>query len=315
MKPVFISEDQVADLVTVDDALRVVAEAFRGQAEGDATSQPRHRLRTDRVLLHMLAGAIPGYFGYKAYTTGAGKVRFNFFLFDSKTTELLALMEADRLGQIRTGAATGVATRLMANEDAEVATMFGAGWQAESQLLAIAAVRNVRRVWIVNRRRERAEAFVERMSSQVEAELKIADSPEEAVRESSIVTTITGSREPVLFGKWLEPGTHVNLAGGNMVLRREADSETIVRADRIVVDSIDQARTECGEFVSVFELGRRHWEEVVELKDVVVAGSCRKSPEEITLFKSLGIGLEDVALGRLVYERAKERNIGRPLDI
>jgi ornithine cyclodeaminase/alanine dehydrogenase-like protein (mu-crystallin family) len=167
----------------------------------------------------------------------------------------------------------------------------------------------------VNRRRERAEEFVERMSSQVTAELKIAASPEAAVRESAIVTTITGSREPVLLGKWLQPGTHVNLAGGNMVLRREADSETIMRADRLVVDSTDQARTECGEFVSVFELGRRHWDEVVELKDVVVAGSLRKTPEEITLFKSLGIGLEDVALGRLVYERAKEHNVGRPLDM
>ena len=315
MKPVHLKENEIADLVTIDDAIAVLGDAFRQQAAGGATSHPRQRLRTDRVLLHILAGAIPGFFGYKAYTTGAGKVRFLFYLFDSSSTELLAVMEADTLGQIRSGAATGLATRLLAREDADVMTMFGAGWQAESQLLAVAAVRKLRRVWIVNRTPERALDFVDRMAPQVEAELRVAHSAEEAVRDSAIVTTITGSREPVLFGKWLEAGKHVNAAGGNMVLRRELDSAAVMRADRIVVDSIEQARQECGEFVSVFELGRRHWEEVVELKDAVAGGPHRKSPEDITLFKSLGIGLEDVALGRLVYERAKERGLGRPLDL
>ena len=315
MKPVHLKENEIADLVTIDDAIAVLDDAFRQQAAGGATSHARQRLRTDRVFLHMLAGAIPGFFGYKAYTTGAGKVRFLFYLFDSTSTELLAVMEADTLGQIRTGAATGLATRLLAREDADVMTIFGAGWQAESQLLAVAAVRKLRRVWIVNRTPARARAFVDRMAPQVEAELRVAHGAEEAVRDSAIVTTITNSRDPVLFGKWLETGTHVNAAGGNMVLRRELDSAAVMRSDRIVVDSMEQARHECGEFVSIFELGRRHWEEVVELKDAVAGGPYRKSPEDITLFKSLGIGLEDVALGRLVYERAKERGVGRPLEL
>lgn len=315
MKPIHLKENEIINLVTIDEAIEVLSDAFRQQAAGGATSHARQRLRTGKVLLHILAGAIPGFFGYKAYTTSAGKGRFLFYLFDSTSTELLAIMEADTLGQIRTGAATGLATRLLAREDAEVMTMFGAGWQAESQLLAVAAVRKLRHVWIVNRTPERARTFIDRMAPRLDAELKVASNAEVAMRASSIVTTITSSRDPVLFGKWLEKGTHLNAAGGNMVLRRELDSAAVMRSDKIVVDSIEQARKECGEFVSVFELGRRHWEEVVELKDTVSGGSHRKSPEDITLFKSLGIGLEDVALGRLVYERAKERGIGHPIDL
>lgn len=314
MKPIHLKEDEVADLVTIEEAIDVLEDAFLEQAIGGATSQPRERLRTDRVILHIMAGAIPGFFGYKAYTSGSGKIRFLFYLFDSSNTELLAVIEADALGQIRTGAATGLATRLLAREDAGVMTMFGAGWQAESQLLAVNSVRKLHQVWIVNRTRENAQVFVDRIAPKVEVDLRIAEQPEEAVQQSDIVTTITSSREPVLFGKWLKRGTHVNAAGGNMVLRRELDSEAVMRADRLVVDSIKQARQECGEFVPIFELGRRHWEEVTELKDVVARGSCRKNLEEITLFKSLGIGLEDVALGRFIYSRAKERNVGRPLE-
>ncbi len=234
-----------------------------------------------------------------------------FFLFDANTCEQLSIMEADRLGQIRTGAATGVATELLARDDVKVATMFGAGWQAESQLLAMDEVRDLSRVWIVNRNPERAERFMERMAPQVQAELKPAVSAEDAVRESRLVTTITNSREPVLFGDWVGAGTHVNAAGGNMWLRREVDADLVLGSEKLVVDSIEQARVECGEFLPVLVPGRRYWDEVQELKDIVGKQSGRETPDERTFFKSLGLGLEDVALGALVYERAKERGMGR----
>ena len=252
----------------------------------------------------MMAAAIPGYFGYKAYTSAAGGARFLFFLFKAETTELLSIMEADALGQIRTGAATGLATRLMSNEDAREATLFGAGWQAETQLQAMDVVRNLKRVHIVNRKPDRRDAFIRKMQPKVRAELLPAESAEKSVRSSQVVTTMTSSREPVLKGEWLQAGIHVNAAGGNLLLRREVDDDAVLRSHRVVVDSVEQAKIEAGEFVGVIETGRRHWQDFIELRDVVAGvRQGRSSPSDITLFKSLGLALEDVAIARLVYER------------
>lgn len=315
MKPLFITEDDVRDLVSVAETVDILASAFQRQVSGEAVNLTRRRLATGKVFLHILGGSVGDYFGYKAYTVGGGQARFLFHLFDGKTGELVSLMQADVLGQIRTGAATGLATRLLAREDARVATLFGAGWQAQSQLEAMNAVRKLERVWIVNRSPEKAARFIEKMQKRVDAELVRSDSPEEAVSDSQIVTTITGSREPVLFGAWMAPGSHVNAAGGNMLLRKEVDGEVVTRADLIVVDSIEQARIECGEFLGVVTTGRRHWDEIAELKDVVARRIVRTSDDEITFFKSQGVGLEDVAIGAVVYERALEAGRGRPLEL
>src|SRR5215471_6797295 len=311
MNTLFINEEQVRSLAPMPDVIDALDQAFRHQAEGKAHNNSRSRLRMPGSTLHIMAAAIPGYFGYKAYTSAAGGARFLFFLFQAGTTDLLSIMEADSLGQIRTGAATGLATRLMSNDKASEATLFGAGWQAQSQLLAIDTVRRLKHVHVVNRKKDRRGEFIRKMQPLIKAELLGAESAEDAVRSSQIVTTMTSSREPVLKGEWLLPGTHINAAGGNMLLRRELDDETVLRASRIVVDSVDQARIEAGEFVSVIETGRRHWEDFIELRDVVAAQkSGRASADEITLFKSLGLALEDVAIAKLVYERAVAQRLG-----
>jgi len=316
MNPLLLNEEEVRRLAPMPDVIDALEEAFRHQSSGKAFNNSRNRLRMSGSTLHLMAAAVPGYFGYKAYTSAASGAKFLFFLFRSGTTELLSIMEADSLGQIRTGAATGLATRLMANPDASEATLFGAGWQAQSQLLAMTAVRNLKRVRIVNRKVERRDEFIRKMQPLVTASLEAADSPEESVRTSHIVTTMTSSREPVVKGEWLSPGVHLNAAGGNILLRREVDDESILRADRMVVDSIEQAKIEAGEFLGVIESGRRHWEDFVELRDVV-AGSkpARLSREDITVFKSLGLALEDVAIGKLVYERALVAGAGRRLEL
>jgi len=316
MKILYIKEEEVQQLVTVPEVIETLEAAFGDQAKGRAFTNSRNRLRMPGTTLHIMAGAVPGYFGYKAYTVGAGKAQFLFFLYDAQTTDLVAMMEADTLGQIRTGAATGLATRLLSNPDASEATLFGAGWQAQSQLLAMDSVRSLKRVWIVNRNSDRREAFIRKMQPQVKARLVAAGSPDEAVRSSQIVTTMTSSREPVLKGEWLQPGTHVTAAGGNSLLRKEIDDEAVLRANRVVVDSVEQAKIEVGEFVGVIETGRRRWEDFVELRHVVpglMPGRTDRS--DITLFKSQGLALEDVAIGRLVYERALKQGLGRPSDL
>jgi ornithine cyclodeaminase/alanine dehydrogenase-like protein (mu-crystallin family) len=316
MKLLYLKEEDVNQLVAVQEVIEVLDTAFRDQASGRAWTNARTRLRLPGATLHMMAGAIPGYFGYKSYTVAAGKMKFYFFLYSSESMELVAMIEADALGQKRTGAASGLATRVLSRADSRQATMFGAGWQAESQLVAIDSVRDLKRVYIVNKRPERREAFIKKMQPQVKAELVAAPSAEEAVRSSEIVTTITSSREPVLKGEWLQPGTHINAAGGNMMLRREIDDDVVLRANRLVVDSIEQCKFESGEFLGAIETGKRHWEDFVELRDVVAGAKVgRSTTADITLFKSGGIALEDVAIGKIVYERALERKLGRVLDL
>jgi ornithine cyclodeaminase/alanine dehydrogenase-like protein (mu-crystallin family) len=318
MRPntLFLDEGDVAQLTSVTEVIEALETAFRDQASGKAFTNSRQRLRMPGSMLHMMAGAVPGYFGYKAYTVMAGRAQFYFFLFKAETAELLSIMEADALGQIRTGAATGLATKWMSNPSASDVALFGAGWQAESQLLAMDAVRHLNRVSIVNRKPERREAFIKKMQARVKARLVAAASPEDAVRTSHIITTMTSSKEPVLKGEWLEPGQHINAAGGNMLLRKELDDAAVLRSNTVVVDSIEQAKIEAGEFVGVIETGRRHWEDFVELRDVVAGFKPgRTNPGDITLFKSLGLAMEDVAIGKIVYERAKERGIGRHLDL
>jgi alanine dehydrogenase len=315
MKTLYLKEEHVERLVSVPEVIDILDTAFRDQAAGRAWTNPRNRLRLPGATLHIMAGAIPGYFGYKAYTVAAGKARFLFFLYSAQTTDLLAMIEADALGQLRTGAASGLATRILSKPDSRQVTLFGAGWQAQSQLLAIDAVRDLKRVSIVNRKPERRDEFIKKMQPLVKAELVPADSAEEAVRSSDIVTTITSSREPVLKGEWLQPGVHVNAAGGNLLLRRELDDEVVLRSNRLVVDSLEQSKIESGEFLGVIESGRRHWEDFVELRDVVARlKPGRNSASDITLFKSGGVALEDVAVGKVVYERALEQKLGRELD-
>jgi alanine dehydrogenase len=316
MNTLYLKESDVEQLVSVPEVIDALDGAFRDQAAGKAWTNPRNRLRLPGATLHIMAGAIPGYFGYKAYTVTAGKTQFFFYLYSAQTTEMLAMIEADTLGQKRTGAATGLATRILAKNDAADAALFGAGWQAETQLLAMDSARQLKRVWIVNRKPERRQAFIQKMQPQVKAELLAADSAEEAVRKSQIVTTITSSREPVLKGEWLQPGVHINAAGGNLLLRREVDDETVIKSDRLVVDSIEQSKIEAGELLGVIESGRRHWEDFIELRDIVAGFKPgRTSPANITFFKSCGVAMEDVAVGKLVYERAVERGIGRKLEL
>jgi alanine dehydrogenase len=230
------------------------------------------------------------------------------------TGELLAMMEADKLGQMRTGAASGIATKYLARDDAKTVGIYGTGWQAQSQLAAVCAVRKIESVKVYSRSEEKRNAFSEAMSQ----ELGIANiapvADPEAAAEADILITITSSREPVLKGAWIKAGTHINAAGGNSILRSEVDDETIKRANFIAVDSKEQARIEAGEFVFPIEKGLLTWERVQEVCHVVngnVRG--RKTTEDITLFKSLGLAIEDVATAALVYRKAVEQKFGKEI--
>lgn len=311
-----LTEAEVGRLLSVADAMAILDEAFREAAAGRGLSQPRRRVVAPPAVLHSMSAALPawGVAGAKTYATTPRGAAFVVTLFDLSAGRLAALLEGDRLGQIRTGAASGLATRSLAREDAAVGAVIGTGWQAETQLEAICAARPLREVRVFGRDPARRAAFVERMRGRVGARLVSADSAERAVRGADVVCTITSSRTPVLEGAWLAPGAHVNAAGVNWPNRRELDEAAVVRAARVVVDDLETARLESGTLLPVVEAGRLAWEAVVPLA-AVVAGTApgRRRADEVTLFVSHGVALEDVACAARVVERARREGVGRDL--
>lgn len=313
----YLSEANVEQLLTLPDTLRVVDDAFRAWGEGRAINHPRRRVRVPQGFLHVMEAALVDehVMGLKTYATVAGGTTFVVQLFDSEMGELLALIDADRLGQMRTGAATGVAAQYLAPEDAETVGIIGTGYQAETQLEAICSVRSIEQVRAFSRTAEKRATFARRMSDRLEVHVDAVESAEGAVRDADVVITITTARDPVFAGEWLQSGACVFAAGGNNVLRRELDSTTLERAAHIVVDDLDQAKMECGELIAAAERGKVRWEAVHELRQAV-AGQVmgRDSAEEITVFESQGIALEDVAVARHLVGLARQRGVGTTIQ-
>jgi ornithine cyclodeaminase/alanine dehydrogenase-like protein (mu-crystallin family) len=312
----FLSEEDVNQLLTMADCIRVVEEVFRQAGEGQAENRPRERIRLPSGYLHFMAGAALGFksFGFKAYTSFRPRTRFLVNLYDSETGRLLAVMEADRLGQVRTGATSGVATKYMARPEASVAGIIGTGYQARTQLEALCVVRPIKRVKVFDIVPERREAFAREMGSHLGVEVVPVESAEECVRDSDILTTVTTSRNPVLSGEWLKEGVHINAVGSNHWMRRELDDRSIERASIIVVDDLEEARRESGDLIWAVERGVVRWEQMLELKDVVTGRvKGRQSDSDITLFESQGLAIEDVATAALLYQRAREKGVGQEL--
>ena len=305
MFPRLITEAVVQQHLTLPEAIEAVDEAFRRWAASEAQNVPRSRAAAPGAMLHTLSAtaAYLGLMGWKAYATTRGGARFHAGMYAISTGEPLALFEANHLGQIRTGAATGVATRALARPDSEALGLFGTGCQARTQLLAICHVRPIRLVRVYGRDAARRTAFAAEMSTLTTAEVVAVDTSEAAVRDCDIVTCVTTSRVPVFKGEWLAPGTHVNAVGSNLLLKAEIDAATVERAGRIACDSIDQCRLEAGDFVPALQAGVFDWSRATELRDVLAGTQPgRTSPEQITLFKSVGLGLEDVAAAAVVLK-------------
>ena len=313
-----LTEADVTTLLPMSLVLEAVEEVFRWQGEGKLTNRPRVRLAVPGGLLQVMPAAVPEarVMGLKAYATVRGNAKFVVLLFSAETGALLAVIEADRLGQMRTGAASGVATRYLARPDADRVGCYGTGWQAQSQLEAVCAVRKVREVRVYGRNAERRERFAAEMSGTLGLTVTPVDRPEAAARDAAIVVTVTSSKTPVLEGRWLAPGAHVNAAGSNALQRAELDVEAVRRASLVVTDSLEQARLESGDLVAPIEQGVLRWEDVHELGEVVAGKRPgRRSPDDITLFESQGVAMEDVAVAARLVARARERQTGREIPI
>ena len=314
----FLTENDVKQVLTATMALEAVESAHRDLALGQAQDTPRARTRLPQTVLHILQGALPaqGVLGYKAYTSNRSGNRFLVHLFDAATGGLLAIIEADYMGMIRTGAASGVAARWLARPDAKVAGVFGAGWQAEGHVRAICAALPLAQVKVFSRRSDRLAAFCQRLSEQIGVAVVPAASAEETVRGSDLVGTVTTAAQPLFDADWLEPGAHVNAAGSNALIRQELSEAALRRASLIAVDAVPTALAEAGDLLPLLEKGRLHSRQLVELGDVIVGRHAgRTSTEQITVFESQGMAIQDLAVGLRVLAAARERGLGVELPL
>lgn len=315
---VFLDEACIAKLLTMQDALAAVEEVFAELGKGRVTNVPRVRAPLNDGILRITAAVLNyrGYYGVKVSSTGvfgrnAGRL---FCLYRETGSELCAVMQVFGLGALRTGAASGVATKFMARADARVLGVIGSGRQARTQIEAIALVRPVEEIRVFSRDKERRESFCRDIASSFRMRAVAVETAEEAVRGADIVVTATTSTEPVLFGEWLRPGVHVNAIGANYEHRRELDLKVVERANVIATDDVEQVRYESSDLAQAVERDILSWEKVVSLGDIVagrLAG--RKSEHDITLFKSLGVAMEDVAFAIRAYDKAREQGVGQQL--
>lgn len=312
-----LREEDVRALLPMRKAIELMRAAFLDLAEGRAITQPRRRMALPtRAVLHAMAGASPHYFGTKVYTTHPHHgAHFLFLLYEAATAAPLALFEANFLGQIRTGAVTGLATDLLSSPEADRLGLIGSGFQARSQLEAVLAVRRIREVRVWSRSEARRTQFAEECARDFGVSVRPVASAREAVEGAPLVVTATSAREPVLEASWIASGALVNAIGSNQAARRELPAELVRQAGLIVVDSLEQARIESGDLLLAAPPADWHTLPLVELAEIV-AGRVRPAPAgSIRIFKSNGLGLEDLYAGAYVYEKAREDRRGIELPI
>jgi ornithine cyclodeaminase/alanine dehydrogenase-like protein (mu-crystallin family) len=298
--PIYLKEKDIGELLDMPTAVQALRDAFASLARGEANIVPRTRWVFGDKRLNVMGGGIAKERRYAIKTYGSGA--YHLILYSDKGA--LAIMETDVLGQIRTGAASGVATETMARPEGKTVALIGTGRQARTQALALKAVGMLSELGVAARDRGKLEAFCEKLAPELGVPVHAAASPEQAVRSADIVVAATNSATPVVMHSWLKPGTHVNGMGANAANRRELDPEIVVKASLVVTDDIPQAKTEAAEFIDLAKSGRWDWSKVKPLHEIVTAPLPPRDPSATTLFKSLGVGLEDVAVASIVYDRA-----------
>ena len=299
-------------------AIERVEAAHRALGERRAVDVPRERIHLPTGTQHVLQAASPdlGYIGFKNYYIRQQGRTFYVQLTSIESGGLEALIEAAYMSMVRTGAASGMATRCLAHPDASIVGQIGTGNQGIGQLEGVCAVRRIRSARVYSRNRDRLAGFCDTMSKKLGIEVVPAESAEAAVRGAHVVNVITKAAEPVLLGRWLERGQHVNAAGSNALTRRELDAEAVKKCDVVTVDSRGTARKECGDLLPAVETGLIRWETLTEIGDVIAGRHPgRTSPAQITLYESHGMGIQDLYVGAAVLDLARQQHVGTELPV
>lgn len=314
----YLTEKDVQQVLNMDILLKTTEQSLKDRALHHAVDIPRQRIYAPEGVQHVLQAAskVLGYTGFKYYYTRPTGRSFYVHLISIESGKLEAIVEAAWMSMVRTGAASGAATHVLANPDASIVGQIGSGNQSIGQLEAVCAVRKIKEARIFSRTRDKLEAYCKRMSEKLGVNVIPAASAEAAVRGSHIVNVITKSATPVLKGAWLEPGQHINAAGANALSRAEIDDETVKRCDYITVDSRGTAQKECGDLISSFEKGIIQWDYLTEIGDIYAGKAPKRSTrEQITLYESHGMGIQDIYAAAKALEIARARGIGTQLPV
>ena len=308
--PLYLKEADVVEFLDMPSCIQALRDAFAAEAKGQANIVPRTRWPFGSVRLNVMGGGdrASKRFALKSYGAGV----FHVLLY-AEDKGLLAIIEANALGAIRTGAASSVATEKMAKPGAGRVALVGTGRQARTQALALKAIGMLSELAVAARDRAKLETFCGQIAKELGAPVRAAASVESAVKGADIVVTATGSAEPVIKGAWLAGGAHVNAIGANAANRREVDADCVLKASLLVTDHIEQAKTEAAEFIDLAKTGVFDWGRVRPLHQIVSGPPVKRDGKGHTLFKSLGVGLEDVAAASVVYDRAMASGRFKPL--
>ena len=313
----FLRDEEVSRAVTMDDMLPAI-ESMQGHfGRGEAMILPRRKIIASGGMLAVMGGGLfyDGVLGVKTYTVVRGTYSFQVSLYDAETGRLMCYTQANRLGQLRTGATTAVAVKYLSNSDATTVGIIGTGYQAPTQLEAVSKVRNIKSVKAFSRTAENRDAFAKSMADSLGIAVSSASGAQEVVEGSDIVICIAAATEPVVSGEWLATGATLVGAGPTTWRIREVDDATLVRADKIFVDSTEQVRDEAGDMASAVDRGLLQWSQLLELRHAV-AGTLtgRDNHNQIVYAKMMGTGVADVAAAKLAYDKATEMGLGTEME-
>ena len=328
MKVLAINETEVEELLPMSECIGVMENAFIALARGEIEQPLRSIFRPATVkgvmaMMPAYRGGDTPLFGLKAIcvfpgNAGIGKDAHQggVMLFDGRTGELLAIVNASAITAIRTAAVSALATRVLANETASRLAIIGAGVQARAHLSAIACVRKLEQVRVAAGHYERAEQFARDLQSQVQCHIEAVETAEAAVHDAGIIVTATTSREPVLKREWIAAGAHINAIGTFSPKARELDTATMA-SSALFVDRRESAFNEAGDYLIAASEGAIGPDTIrAELGEVLIAKHPgRTSADEITVFKSLGLAMEDLAAAEYCYRKAKELNNGTRVSL
>lgn len=313
----FLKDEDVAQCVTMAAMLEAIESMQRQYGDGQAHNMTRRKIIADSGMLSVMGGGLfhQGLLGVKTYTVVKGAYSFQVSLYDANTGELLLYTQANRLGQLRTGATTGVAVKHLANPGDATVGIIGTGGQAPTQLEALSKVRGIKKIKAYSRTQERREEFACRMTDTMGVEVSAVASNEDAVRDCDIVLCIAATMDPVVEGAWLKDGSTLIGAGPTTWRAREVDEAVITRAGKLIVDSTEQAAIEAGDLCSAVDKGIIQWSKVHELRHIVSgAVTGRDSKDQVVYAKIMGTGVADVAAAKLAYDSAKAAGLGTEMD-
>ena len=313
----FLKDEDVAQCVTMAAMLEAIESMQRQYGDGQAHNMTRRKIIADSGMLSVMGGGLfhQGLLGVKTYTVVKGAYSFQVSLYDANTGELLLYTQANRLGQLRTGATTGVAVKHLANPGDATVGIIGTGGQAPTQLEALSKVRGIKKIKAYSRTQERREEFACRMTDTMGVEVSAVASNEDAVRDCDIVLCIAATMDPVVEGAWLKDGSTLIGAGPTTWRAREVDEAVITRAGKLIVDSMEQAAIEAGDLCSAVDKGIIQWSKVHELRHIVSgAVTGRDSKDQLVYAKIMGTGVADVAAAKLAYDSAKAAGLGTEID-